>query len=204
MKTETPTKMGRTEMRKSFEGILKAHHDSCRASFTEPQVEILERIAREILKSLHSGRKILLCGNGGSAADAQHIAAELIGRFKLLRKSLPAVALTTDSSILTAVANDFDYEKVFARQVEGIGTSGDILMALSTSGQSKNVLAAVRQARSQGLVTIGFTGAADSPLCQLADICFRSQSDQTSHIQEIHIIALHAITEVVENVLFGS
>ncbi|MBI3306798.1 MAG: D-sedoheptulose 7-phosphate isomerase [Candidatus Omnitrophica bacterium] len=187
----------------NLESIIKEHREAVENSFTDSQLAVLEKISREILKAFMAGHKILLCGNGGSAADAQHIAAEFIARFKRDRKSLPAIALTTDTSILTAVANDYDYEKIFSRQIEGLGSKGDILIAISTSGNSKNVLTAVKQAQNQGLVTIGFTGPAGS-LPGMVDICFHSQTKKTPHIQEIHITALHAISEVVEDVLFGS
>ena len=174
------------------------------ASFAGASLEVLEKIVKEFIKAFKSGRKILLCGNGGSAADAQHIAAEFVGRFKLERQSLPAIALTTDTSILTAVANDYSYEKIFSRQVEGLGNKGDVLIAISTSGNSKNVLEAVRKAKAQGLVTIGFSGESGGALKTESDICFQAQTSKTPHIQEVHITALHAISEVVENVFFGS
>lgn len=166
-------------------------------------MDILEKISREIIVAFKAGHKMLLCGNGGSAADAQHIAAEFIGRFKRERRSLPAIALTTDTSILTALANDYDYSKVFSRQVEGLGQKGDVLIAISTSGNSVNVLEAVKQAKSQGLVTIGFTGITGGKLKDQTDICFCAQSKKTPNIQEMHIAALHAISEVVEDVFFA-
>lgn len=191
-------------MKKAFSSIFEEHRSVVDKSFTGAQIEVLEDISRKVLAAFKAGRKLLLCGNGGSAADSQHIAAEFIARFKRERKSLPAVALTTDTSILTAVANDYDYARVFARQIEGLGAKGDILIAISTSGNSKNVLEAVKQAASQGLVTIGFTGAQGGALKNRVDTCFAAQSSKTPHIQEIHITALHAISEVVEDVLFGS
>ena len=191
-------------MNKNFSAIIEEHEEAVRKSFAPAQAGVLEEIAREILKAFNAGRKILLCGNGGSAADSQHIAAEFIGRFKRERKSLPAVALTTDTSVLTSLANDYDYTKIFSRQVQGLGQKGDILIAISTSGNSKNVLAAVRQAREQGLRTIGFTGAQGGALKGTADLCFQAQSDKTPHIQEVHITALHALSEVVEELVLGS
>ncbi len=190
-------------MKDQFQAILQDHKKAFEASFTGPQLEVLEKIAREILKAFKSGHKLLLCGNGGSAADSQHIAAEFIGRFKLERPSLPAIALTTDTSILTALANDYSYEKVFSRQVEGLGQKGDVFIGLSTSGNSKNVLEALNQAKKQGLLTIGLTGASGGKLAGESDICFRAESTKTPHIQEMHITALHAVSEVVENVFFG-
>ena len=190
-------------MKKTFEKIFEEHATAVKCSFVPPQIDVLTEIAREILKAFKGGHKLLFCGNGGSAADSQHIAAEFIGRFKRERKSLPALALTTDTSVLTALANDYDYSHVFRRQVEGLGTKGDILIGISTSGNSKNVLEAVKIAKPNGLRTVGFTGAKGGALASAADICFKAQSEKTPHIQEMHITALHAISEVVEEVLYG-
>jgi len=153
---------------------------------------------------LQSGGKILFCGNGGSAADAQHLAAEFVGRFILDRQALPAMALTTDSSILTAVGNDYGYDLVFERQVRGLGRRGDVFIAISTSGKSPNVIAALEAARALGVVTVGFTGTAPGaavmrPLC---DHLLAAPSDDTPLIQQLHITAAHAICEIVERNLF--
>ncbi len=191
-------------MKQTFSSIFNAHRKAFDDSFAPENLETLEKISREILKAFKAGHKLLLCGNGGSAADAQHIAAEFIGRFKRERISLPAIALTTDTSIITALANDYDYSKIFSRQVEGLGQKGDILIGISTSGNSANVLEAMQQGKKQGLITIGFTGASGGKLKEASDLCFHSQSKNTPHIQEIHIAALHAISEVVEDVFFGS
>lgn len=194
----------KTASRKSlFEEILRQNREALEKSFTPPQLEILETIAHRIAQAFCAGNKVLLCGNGGSAADSQHIAAEFIGRFKKERQSLPALALTTDTSILTAVSNDYAYARVFSRQVEGLGEAGDILIALSTSGNSQNVLEAVKTAKSKGIVTIGFTGADGGILKGLVDYCFAAQSYVTPHIQEVHITALHAVSEVVEDLVFS-
>lgn len=191
-------------MKEAFLPILNEHRKAFEESFTPIQIEILERVSREILKTFKAGNKLLLCGNGGSASDSQHIAAEFIGRFKRERISLPAISLTTDTSILTALANDYEYSKVFSRQVEGLGRKGDLLIGISTSGNSVNVLEAVLQAKKQGLVTVGFTGITGGKLKDAVDICFRAQSKLTPHVQEMHITALHAISEVVEDVFFGA
>ncbi len=192
------------DIRETFQSEIEAHRKAIEKSFTPGGVETLEKISREILRALKGGHKLLLCGNGGSAADSQHIAAEFVVRFHRERRSLPAIALTTDTSILTAIANDYRYEEVFARQVEGLGSKGDILIALSTSGNSKNVIEAAKKAKSAGLSVIGFTGALGGRLKNHCDYCFRAQSKKTPHIQEVHITALHAISEVAEAVLFGS
>ena len=187
-----------------FEAIFNQHREAIDKSFSVPQLEVLDQIATEIAGALREGRKLFLCGNGGSAADSQHIAAEFIGRFKRERRSLPAIALTTDTSVLTALGNDYSYEQVFSRQVEGLGEAGDVLIALSTSGNSKNVLEAVKVAKMRGLTTIGFTGAKGGLLKDKVDYCFQAQSTHTPHIQEVHITALHALSEVVEELVLGS
>lgn len=184
-----------------FEDIVRRSQEALEKSFTLSQLELLEKIAEVLVQTIRSGRKILLCGNGGSAADSQHIAAEFIGRFKQERRSLPALALTTDTSVLTAVGNDYAYEKIFSRQVEGLGEAGDVLIALSTSGNSKNVLEAVKVAKAQGITTIGFTGIRGGTLKSLVDYCFHAQSDETPHIQEVHLTALHAVSDVVEDLV---
>ena len=186
-----------------FEEIIRQNREAIEKSFTSPQLEILEKIAIQAAQCLRSGGKILLCGNGGSAADSQHIAAEFVGRFKRERPSLPALALTTDTSILTAIGNDYAYEKIFSRQVEGLGQKGDVLIALSTIGNSKNILEAVKAAKAKGVATIGFTGAKGGTLKDLVDHCFYAQSSETPHIQEVHITALHALSEVVEDLVLS-
>ena len=190
--------------RSHLQEIFRQNKDAIEKSFAPPQLEILERIADRMAQALRGGQKILLCGNGGSAADAQHIAAEFIGRFKRERRSLPALALTTDTSVLTALGNDYAYEQVFSRQIEGLGEKGDVLIALSTSGNSKNVLEAVKAAKAKGIATIGFTGSQGGALKDACDLCFQAQSRETPHIQEVHITALHALSEVVENLVLPS
>ena len=160
-------------------------------------------IAAAIINALRSGNKILLIGNGGSAADAQHIAAEIIGRYKQDRPAYAAVALTTDTSALTAIANDYGFEQVFARQVEGLGARGDILLALSTSGRSPNILAALRSARKRGLVTIGFTGSTGEALGALCDHLLVSPSDDTPVVQQIHLSVAHGICDAIEQTMMS-
>ena len=160
------------------------------------------KCADAVEKSLRAGHKILLAGNGGSAADAQHIAAEFVSRFKFDRDPLPAIALTTDTSILTAVGNDYGFEHIFARQLRGLGRGGDVFIALSTSGRSPNILAALRAAREMAITTIGFTGSRDNPMHNLCDHCLIAPTDETAIIQQIHIVAAHAICGLVETRLF--
>jgi phosphoheptose isomerase len=152
---------------------------------------------------LDNGGRILLCGNGGSAADAQHLAAEFVGRFVRERRALPALALTTDSSILTAIGNDFGFEEVFARQIEALGGPGDVLIALSTSGNSPNVRAAVKTAKNKGLRTIGLAGRDGGSLAKMADIPLVVHSGNTARIQECHMAIGHILCELVEEEMFG-
>jgi len=178
--------------------IITDHSKAFQQTFQEDNVKLLTTITEQMIACLESGNKLLFCGNGGSAADSQHIAAEFVGRFKLERKSLPAIALTTDTSIITALANDYSYDIIFERQVEGLGKQGDILFAISTSGNSKNVVLAVEKAKSMSIKTIGFTGESGGKLSEIADLCFKAQTNITSHIQEMHITALHAVSEIAE------
>jgi D-sedoheptulose 7-phosphate isomerase len=160
-------------------------------------------IAAVVEQRFRAGNKVLLVGNGGSAADAQHFAAELVSRLNFDRAPLPAFALTTDSSVLTAIANDYGYDEVFARQVRGVGKPGDVLIALSTSGRSPNVLRAAEEAKRLGLRTIAFTGAGDTPLVGLCELALRVPSTATPLIQQVHITVAHAVCEIVEIALFG-
>jgi D-sedoheptulose 7-phosphate isomerase len=162
----------------------------------------VEGIAALVAERLRGGRKLLLCGNGGSAADAQHWAGELVSRFHYDRPGLPAIALTTDSSILTAIGNDYGYDRVFARQVEALGTAGDVLFAISTSGNSRNVIAALEVARARGIATVGFTGRSGGAMAALCGHCVRVPSDSTPSIQEGHEVIGHAICAMVEAAIF--
>lgn len=164
----------------------------------QAQQTVLEEIGRAMAETVRSGGKILWCGNGGSAGDSQHLAAEIVGRFRRERRGLPSIALTTDTSILTAVANDYGFEAVFARQVEALGSAGDLLVGISTSGNSQNVVAALACARVQGLVTVAFTGAGGGKLASLADHLFAVESRDTARIQEAHMLAGHMLCDWVE------
>jgi D-sedoheptulose 7-phosphate isomerase len=160
----------------------------------------IERSGQMICEALSSDRKVLLCGNGGSAADAQHIAAELVGCYEKQRRSWPAIALTTDTSALTAVSNDLGYEQVFARQVAGLAQAGDVLIAISTSGKSKNVLRAAERARELGCKTIALTGANADPLGSLCDVVVAVPSSRTARVQEAHITIGHLWCEMVDHI----
>lgn len=159
--------------------------------------------AAVVTEALGAGNKVLLCGNGGSAADAQHIAAELAGRLRLDRGGLPAIALTVNSSTMTALANDYGYDMVFARQVDALGRTGDVLVGISTSGRSPNVVRALEAARAAGVVTVGLVGRDAGDMGELCDHLIAVPTDDTQRIQEIHIAAGHAICEIVESALFG-
>ena len=163
------------------------------------QTADIARAGDLMIAALRAGRAIYFCGNGGSAADAQHLAAELSGRFLKNRRPLPGVALTTNSSALTAIGNDFGFDEVFSRQLEGVGTRGDVLVSLSTSGNSSNVVKAVESARSLGMKTIGLTGERDSALSAKCDICLKVPSTSTPRIQEMHILVGHILCELAEN-----
>ena len=167
-------------------------------------LDVIRKIADVIVKAFKNNHRLYLIGNGGSAADAQHIAGELIGRFKMNRRPLPAVALTTDTSIITALANDFGYDTCFARQVEALATAGDVLLAFSTSGNSKGILNAVQIAKNLGAITIGFTGKDGGLLKNTADICLKIPSNNTPRIQECHITVGHIVCSSVEKELFGA
>ena len=160
--------------------------------------EKIYKSAKLSIKSLNNGGKILLCGNGGSAADAQHIAAELIGRFKLERKGIPAIAITTDTSSITSIGNDYGYAQVFDRQIEAIAKKGDIVIGISTSGQSENVINALNLAKNIGCFTIGFSGGNGGKMNEFCDINLVVPSEDTARIQEMHIILGHIICNLIE------
>jgi D-sedoheptulose 7-phosphate isomerase len=168
----------------------------------EGMLEEIATAAGWVTETLRRGNKLLIFGNGGSAADSQHIAAEFIGRFERERRALPAIALTTDTSILTALTNDYSGDIIFARQVEALGQPGDLAIVYSTSGNSPNVLAGISAARANGLRVIGFTGEAGGKMAELCDLTLRVPSRRTSRIQEAHITISHALCEVVEADLF--
>jgi D-sedoheptulose 7-phosphate isomerase len=162
------------------------------------QQDLLAAIALAMTATLRARGKILWCGNGGSAADSQHLAAELVGRFRRERSGLASMALTTDTSILTSVANDYGFEAVFSRQVEALCAPGDLLVGISTSGNSRNVMAALESARSQGMVTVAFTGAEGGKIASFSDYLFAVQSCDTARIQEAHILAGHMLCDWIE------
>ena len=184
----------------TLDGSLREHIDTFERMRATCSAEV-DACADLILETLNVGGKILLCGNGGSAADAQHIAAEFVGRFEAERRALPAIALTTDTSALTAISNDYSFERVFARQVEALVRPGDLLIALSTSGDSANIVAAVMAARKHGGKVIGMTGQRGKKLASLCDRCIIIPSARTARIQEAHITVAHVWCEIVDKKL---
>lgn len=167
-------------------------------------LESVEKTAQALIRAFRGENRVFFCGNGGSAADSQHIAAEFIGRFQKERRALPAIALTTDSSILTCLSNDYNFDIVFSRQVEALGHPGDVIVGISTSGKSPNVLKAFDKARELGMTTVAFTGNDGGPMARAADIAVVVPSKVTARIQEAHIALFHAVCEVVEDALAGS
>ncbi len=191
-----PASLIRRHFEQSRDVVVAALED---AAFVKSIADIAESMER----CLRAGGKVLLAGNGGSAADAQHIAAELISRLVFDRGPLAAIALTTDTSVLTAIGNDYGYEHVFSRQVQGLGRCGDMLIAISTSGKSPNILKAVEAAKEAGVQTVAFTGNSNAPLAGMCDLVLRAPTPSTMLIQQIHITAAHSICELVELAIFG-
>ncbi len=164
--------------------------------------QIIREIALEIAGALKAGGKLLLCGNGGSAADCQHLAAEFVNRFRMERRPLPAVALTTDTSVLTSIANDYSFAQVFEKQVAALGKTGDVLIGISTSGTSENVVRALEAAGRKGLVAVGFTGMEARDMSGICDYLVKVRSKDTPRIQEVHIFLGHVICDMAERIIF--
>ena len=179
---------------------LEISRDVLDRALADPSfIEQVSRATELVTDALRAGRKILFAGNGGSAADAQHLATELVVRFVVNRTALPAIALTTDSSIMTAIGNDFGFEQLFARQIAALGQAGDVLVAISTSGRSPNIVAACREARERKLSVVGLTGANGGAMSELCDVPVRVPSEQTAFIQQVHIAVGHIICAAAED-----
>jgi D-sedoheptulose 7-phosphate isomerase len=185
-------------VRKKIIETIEAHKKTI-AKLKTGDIEAIATAAGIITRALKQNGRLYICGNGGSAADAQHIASELMGRFERERKPLPAVAMTTDTSIITSLSNDYGYENVFAKQVEALVKKGDVLWAISTSGASTNVIAAAKSAKKKGAKVLAFTGSNGSKLERVADICFCANSKSTARSQEIHQLGFHIICGLVED-----
>ena len=185
-------------MQKIIQERFEEHLAVANAVVQSDILEQVERVATAIKAALANGKKVLFCGNGGSAADSQHLAAEFVGRFQKERQGLPAIALTVDTSILTAVGNDYGFDKVFVRQVEALGNEGDVLVGISTSGTSPNVLAAVELAKAKGMYCVGMTAANGAKLAELCDECIAIPAKVTARAQEMHILIGHILCELVD------
>jgi len=184
--------------------IFKAFEDSIavKEKFVKEYAALIAEVSKLIADAFNDGKKVLLFGNGGSACDASHIAAEFVNRFKRDRPGLPAIALNTDMAVVTSIANDYDYSEIFARQVKTLGEEGDVSIAISTSGSSKNILKAVDAAKKKGLRTIAFTGSKGEKFAAKNDCAFVVPSDDTPRVQEVHITLAHVICQMVEEILF--
>ena len=192
-------------MQKFWRDRLEEHIDVIKGISADAElINLTHQAAQLIVHAFRTGSKLLICGNGGSAADSQHLATELVSRFILERKALDAEALTINTSSLTAIGNDYSFDKVFSRQVEAKGKKGDVLLGISTSGNSKNVIEAIKTAKDIGIKTIGFTGNNKKSLIyKLSDYCIYVPSSSTPRIQEAHIVIGHILCEFIENELFG-
>ena len=186
-------------MNRIIEQRLTEHLETLQRLKASDLPQKLEKCAACVEKALSGGHKVLFCGNGGSAADSQHLAAEFVGRFQKERKGLPAIALTVDTSILTSVANDYGYEAVFAHQVQALGERGDVLIGISTSGNSKNVLLAIEEAKEKGITCIGMTAEGGGKMADVCDICLTVPVRVTARAQEMHILMGHILCELVDH-----
>lgn len=184
-------------MKNSIKQEFESHLQTIQKVIETSQDDLV-KASQMIVETLRNKNKVLLCGNGGSAADAQHFAAELTGRYKLERKGLPAIALTTDTSALTAIGNDYGYDRVFDRQVEALASSGDVLIGISTSGNSKNVINALKIAKENNCKTVGLTGKDGGDMNSICDLNLVVPSDDTPRIQEMHILFIHCICQIID------
>jgi D-sedoheptulose 7-phosphate isomerase len=206
MKSSRPRRMKRADdERADVDKVLEALQESARAKIDLSPLEAgkIAMAAGMLVEAFRRGNKAILFGNGGSAADAQHIAAELVGKFGKIRAALPALALNVNTSVITSISNDVDYKAVFSRQVEAFAVRGDVIIGISTSGRSPSVLEGIRAARAKGARTIGMTGLSGEPLREAVDLCLTAPSQKTPRIQEVHITMGHIICELVEEKLFG-
>ena len=186
----------KNQIRSSYETKQKIYEN-------EALIDIIEKVASKCVQIYKNGKKTIIAGNGGSAADAQHIAAELVGRYGFDRPSLPSLALTTDTSNLTAIGNDYGYDKVFSRQLEGMGQEGDIFIGISTSGNSVNIINAFESAKEKGIMTVALTGRDGGKMAQMADIAIVVPSNDTPRIQESHILIGHILCDIIEKEIFS-
>jgi len=191
---------------KKFEDLIKQRGSEAARlmeRFCLEEARTIHVIIDKMFDSIRAGGKILIAGNGGSAAEAQHAAAELVNRFLMERHALPAIALTTDTSVLTSISNDYSYEQIFSRQIEALGKEGDVFIGISTSGTSPNILKALERANAKSMVTVGLTGANKNRMAPLCDICLGVPDPSTPRVQEVHNLAFHVICEILEIRLFS-
>ena len=186
-------------MKSNVKKIIEESIDVKKTLLTEANIGLIEKIAAKIIFALKKGGKVLVFGNGGSAADSQHMAAELVGRFKKERKALPAIALTTNTSTITALSNDYGYDVSFKRQIEALGKKGDVAVGISTSGTAENVACALKKAKDAGLLTVALTGKGGGKIKKKADLSLVVKSDNTARIQEAHILIIHILCELIED-----
>ncbi len=186
-------------MKRKIADLIKESINVQEELLTPKNIKLIDEISQEVVQTLKRGGKILFCGNGGSAADSQHLAAEFVGRFKKERKPISALSLTTNTSILTAISNDYSFKSIFSRQVQALGKKGDLLIGISTSGNAENVILAVRMAKKIGIKTVGLTGKDGGKLAKISDISFVVHSNDTARIQEAHILIGHILAEIAEN-----
>ena len=191
-------------MNKKIQKVFKDHIEIVKSQMEGESEKVLIQIAQIVIEALDQGNKVILFGNGGSAADSQHLAAEFIGRFQKERRGLPAVALNVNTSNITALANDYSYDMIFERQIEALGVSGDVSIGFSTSGGSKNIIHAQKKAKETGLKTVAFIGSKKSPLESICDVVYKVPSENTARIQESHILAGHILCLLVEDALFDN
>ena len=206
MKGRRPrNRQGAPANKNEVELVLAALQESARAKIELGPDEAgrIALAARMMVDAFRGGHKVIFFGNGGSAADAQHLAAELVGKFGKVRAALPAIALNVNTSVLTSISNDIEYSAVFSRQIEALASPGDVVIGISTSGRSPSILEGIRAARLKGARTIGMTGLGGEPLRRMVDLCLSAPSHKTPRIQEVHITIGHIICELVENKLFG-
>lgn len=188
-------------MKNRVNSVLIEQKENLEKLINSDYADQIEKVINIIFESMKNGGKILIAGNGGSAADAQHFAAEIVGRFVLERKGYPAIALTTDTSIITAVGNDYGYDSIFSRQIEALGNKGDIFIGISTSGNSKNIINAVEQAKKMGLITMGLTGKDGGKMLNICDEIINFNYSETARVQEHHLMTYHLICEGLEKLL---
>lgn len=189
-------------MQEKIRNLIQESIDVKQSLLAQEQIDVLEKIAKLIIQAYNTNKKLIVFGNGGSASDAQHLAAELVCRFEKNRAALPAIALTANASVLTATGNDFGFDDVFKRQVEALCQPADVVLGISTSGNSENVIKAIETAQKIKAVTIGFTGAKGGRLKDKVDVCFCAPSQVTGRIQECHIMAIHILCSLAEDALF--